>query len=344
MADRPSISVALCTWQGARFVGALMQSLLEQSRPPDQVVVVDDCSTDGTVTAMAAALRSPRHVVEVHVNQHRLGLVRNFESAVARCTGDVVALADQDDVWHRDKLAVIEETLAGFPDALGAFSDASLVDDEDRPLGESLWRLAGFDEAERGELLEGRGYRVLARHNPVTGCTLAFRSSCLPLVMPFSADGYHDLWIACLLSAVGDLVPVPRPLVSYRAHAANLVGPARSMGARLARVRRLAGQGWTPAREARMFRQVIERLSGQGSYPVRPEAITAYEAKIRHLEHRAALPRPALRRAVPIGLELLAGGYDRYSPRRLAALYDLVYGSAAPGCSSPDAPGRGSAR
>src|SRR5438552_3361865 len=108
-----AVSVALCTLNGAAFLREQLQSIVEQSVAPDQIVVCDDGSTDDTL-AIARQFRC-----EVHTTGQRLGTIANFDRAIALCKGDVIFLADQDDVWHRDKVA---KTIARLDQC--AFSDA----------------------------------------------------------------------------------------------------------------------------------------------------------------------------------------------------------------------------
>src|ERR687894_3003245 len=97
-------SVAMCTYNGARFVAEQLASVAAQTRPPDELVVCDDGSTDETCRLVEEfAARAP-FPVRLFVNERNLGSTRNFGRAVALCEGDLVALSDQDDVWHPEKL------------------------------------------------------------------------------------------------------------------------------------------------------------------------------------------------------------------------------------------------
>ncbi len=101
--------------QRGRFVADQLRSIAAQTRPVDEVVVCDDGSTDGTVDAVAAFAAASPVPVRVVRNARQLGVTKNFEQAVGLCTGDVVLLCDQDDVWHPDKVAVLLDRLAGRP-------------------------------------------------------------------------------------------------------------------------------------------------------------------------------------------------------------------------------------
>src|SRR5947208_14214106 len=103
-----SISVAMCTYNGERFLKEQLESLAAQTRQPDELVVCDDRSTDSTPHIVEAFARAAPFPVRLEVNDRCLGSTKNFEHAILRCTGALIALSDQDDVWHPEKLALQE--------------------------------------------------------------------------------------------------------------------------------------------------------------------------------------------------------------------------------------------
>ena len=103
------ISIAMCTYNGAEFLSAQLQSILTQSRPPDEIIICDDRSTDDTQSLLRKFAAESAIPINVHINDQNLGSVKNFERAICLCTGDVIALSDQDDVWRNDKLQLFEE-------------------------------------------------------------------------------------------------------------------------------------------------------------------------------------------------------------------------------------------
>ena len=107
------LSVALCTYNGARFIIAQLESIAAQSRLPDELIICDDHSRDGTLDLVRRFAVSASFSVCVHANPKNLGSTRNFEQAVEMCKGDIIVLCDQDDVWRPDKLVRIETFLAG---------------------------------------------------------------------------------------------------------------------------------------------------------------------------------------------------------------------------------------
>src|SRR4051812_33917826 len=205
MKRAPTISVALCTFNGAEYLPAQLASIAAQSRLPDELVVHDDASSDGTPALVEAFVAQAPFPVRLHRHAERLGSIRNFDSAIAACAGDLIALSDQDDVWRPDKLRAIARRFDADAGVGLVFSDADLVDAALRPIGRRLWESIGFDR-QRQHLWRQRGaLTALVPGRIVTGATMAFRATFRPLVLP-TPDGIapmiHDGWIALAIAAV----------------------------------------------------------------------------------------------------------------------------------------------
>src|SRR5215207_9258885 len=224
------ISVAMCTYNGAEFLPAQLQSILTQSRPPDEISICDDVSTDNTAAFLEKFKKQSPIPINLHINDHNLGSVKNFERAISLCTGDVIALSDQDDVWRSDKLQLIEDAFDKSPSAGLVFSNSEIVDETLKPLNRRMWDEVGFDAHKRKLVRTGRALEVLIPGWTVTGATMAFRSRFVKLSLPIP-DGIamiHDGWIALTIAAVADVVALDEPLIKYRQHAQQQIGaPAR---------------------------------------------------------------------------------------------------------------------
>src|SRR5687767_11308751 len=194
---RVKISVAMCTYNGAQFLRAQLESIIAQSRRPDEIVVCDDCSTDDTPALLKQFAAESAIPVSVHFNEQNLGSVRNFEQAIRMCTGEVIALSDQDDVWREDKLQLIEQAFHKTPAAGVVFSDAEIVDENLNSLDRRMWDAIGFDAHKRNLVAAGRTLEVLITGWTVTGATMAFRSEFVKLALPVPGGiaMIHDGWI-----------------------------------------------------------------------------------------------------------------------------------------------------
>src|SRR5262245_40539658 len=186
MAD--SISVGMCTYNGARYLSAQLESIAAQSVLPDELVICDDGSVDDTVEIIKEFAASAPFSVRLQINSVNLGSTKNFEKAILLCKGDLIALADQDDVWLARKLETLAAEFQSDPKVGLVFSDAEVVDDDLRPLNQRLWKSIGFDETARRKLKTDQRMEVLLPGWTVTGATMAFRSRYRALVVPIPDD------------------------------------------------------------------------------------------------------------------------------------------------------------
>lgn len=225
------ISIAMCSYNGERFIDAQLQSLLEQQRKPDQIIVCDDCSSDGTRRILQRFRdQAAEHGVEVELqfNESNLGYVRNFEKALLLCNGDLVFLCDQDDVWHPGKLARYVERFEGDPGLLALHSDARLVDGKGRDLGCGLLDAFEVTRDERNAMHRGNGFSVLLRRNIVTGATMAFRRELVAMALPVNAGWIHDEWLAMVAASQGGHIDCMEwESIDYRQHEGNQIGASR---------------------------------------------------------------------------------------------------------------------
>src|ERR1700704_2935070 len=111
------IWVALCMYNGADFLSEQLESIAAQTRLPDELVVCDDGSSDDSTDIVRNFAKNASFPVRLEVNEKNLGSTKNFEKAIGLCNGDIISLADQDDVWKLHKLAVLEAALKNHPQA-----------------------------------------------------------------------------------------------------------------------------------------------------------------------------------------------------------------------------------
>lgn len=321
----PSISVALCTHNGAAFVREQIDSILAQSLPATQIVLSDDASTDDTVGIVERAVREwplPKPELLVLRNVPALGVAANFQQAVLASTGDLIALCDQDDVWMPDKLARFAERFAAEPDLLLAHSDATLVSAERTPLPHSLLDSLEATPAERRHLVDGRSYYALIRRNLVTGATVVFRRELLEHAAPFAPSWVHDEWLAIVAAAISRTLLIDGRLIDYRQHGGNQIGASKpTLSYKLAKLReprQERNQGLVARSTA-----LVERLESLGSV-IDASRLAHARAKLAHEKWRLALPSNPVLRAPRIAVAVVAGRYSRFSRGLMDAARDLL--------------------
>ena len=216
-------SIVMTTFEGERFLPRQLESFVEQTSRPDELIVADDRSTDGTVAILRDFAASAPFPVSVHVNAERLGFRRNFMAAAARATGGIILFSDQDDVWRSDKLATIRTAFAADPDLTMIYHGAAIVDADEHELGTMFARDIPS--------------HVLAPEAATpwqfsAGLVQAFRSDLRafddlwPISREYCADEpmAHDRWYFFLALAVGKLAFLADDLLLYRQHGHNTYG------------------------------------------------------------------------------------------------------------------------
>lgn len=224
------ISIALCTYNGERFLREQLDSIVSQTLLPDELVVCDDRSQDATLEILIAFSERSSFPVHIYQNEANLGSTKNFEKAISLCQGDIIALCDQDDVWKPQKLKRLAETLQTNPEAGYVFSNADIVDENLNPLGNHLWDSVRFTGDIREKYSSNDQFYCLTKQHVVTGATMAFRSNIGKLATPFPTRGrwIHDGWIALIASAVGAWgLPIDETLIFYRQHPNQQIGAPR---------------------------------------------------------------------------------------------------------------------
>jgi glycosyltransferase involved in cell wall biosynthesis len=319
-----TVSVALCTYNGARFVERQLRSIFAQDLPPAEVIVSDDGSTDDTIARVRAVFAEHRDsavALRLIEGDRPLGVTRNFERAVSACTGDLIALSDQDDVWHHDRLSAVVPLFEADPTLLVSHGDARLVDERGEPLGVGLLEALTVGVQEHADIRAGRAFSVYVRRNLATGATMLFRRSLLDVALPFPGEWVHDEWLAIIASASGTITLIDDALIDYRQHGENQIGVKKpTLGYRIRRMLAPRGDRYT-ALSAR-----AEVLSARlATLVVAPELLQLARDKARFERLRAGYPAARPRRLLPVFREYRAGSYARLSSQgNVDVLRDLL--------------------
>jgi glycosyltransferase involved in cell wall biosynthesis len=323
------VSVALCTHNGSRFIEEQLLSILAQIRRPDYIVISDDASTDGSVEIAESVYARWRNKhpesppqLSIFRNPTVLGVTQNFEHAVSQCSGELIVLSDQDDVWQPDRLSVAVARFEESPALDLLFSDARLVGSDGEPLGRSLLDTLEVSDNDKALIHRGKALVPLIRRNLVTGATVMFRRRLLESARPFPSGWVHDEWLAIVAATRGQIDLVELPLIDYRLHGSNQIGVVEpSLLYKLRRV--FASRGDRNLRLARQFQQLVERAE---LWPdISPDVLQIIRGKAEAEAHRAALPSMNMARVPGVIAGVRKGWYRDFSSRgRLDILRDLA--------------------
>lgn len=256
------ISVAMCTFNGARYLEEQLGSIASQSRMPSELIVCDDQSTDDTLSILKRFQTSAPFPVKVILNGQRLGSTRNFDQAIGLTRGDLIALCDQDDRWAPAKLERLSDALAADPFLGGVFSDANLIDGDGRPIGMRLFARHKFTAAKQRNFI-GSPTTTLLKHDIVTGATLMFRASIRRYCSPIPASWVHDGWLAWMIALHARFTLIPEPLTDYRVHAGQQLGVHNTTGAQGSDSRPETRRQFY-SRVSRQFEDLLHRVLAEG--------------------------------------------------------------------------------
>jgi len=315
------VSVVVCTYNGEEYLRDQLQSILDQTRPPDEIIISDDGSTDSTLHIVAEFTSSssgPQSLVwRVETRTRPLGVSGNFASALTKARGEFIALADQDDVWESDRL---EKALAQFhDDVLLVHSDATLIDASGSPTG-TLMSALRVTSTERRNLLSGRALDALLRRNVVTGATTMIRSSLLEQALPIPEDWVHDEWLALVAAAQGGVVFQEDPLIRYRQHENNEIGASKTDYDEAARRLREKRSEFF-ARKLRRNDGIAALLENKPAW-LDSVAHSSLAAKIEFDQWRSTLSSSRVKRLVPVLRRWFTGHYGRYARGYLDVIRD----------------------
>jgi rhamnosyltransferase len=272
-----SVSVALATFNGAGYLRDQLADLAAQSRPPDEVVICDDTSSDKTISIAREFAASAPFPVSIHQNPARLGYRENFVRSAERCTSDLIAFCDQDDRWPDHKLATACACFED-PSVLLVFHNARVITDDGSPVS-TLY--PDSMKARQWTPLSGSPWRFSL------GFTQIFRRSLLRFddLWEKSRDENaelerlaHDQWYFFLASVLGCVRYLPACLADYRQHRQNIYGWRRFAPTIRSLVQdRVSDAGHSIARRAAAAQSRADILSEIASRVANPEKGRAIE-------------------------------------------------------------------
>jgi glycosyltransferase involved in cell wall biosynthesis len=318
------LSVVVCTYNGEKYVQQQLESILNQTIRPDEIIVSDDGSSDNTVALVREAL-APAHstgiAVTILTRDTPLGVAGNFSEALAQAQGDLIALSDQDDVWSPEKLEVLTEVFSHHPDVVLVHSDATLINSSGKATG-TLMATLDLTPQERRALLERRGLVALLRRNVVTGATVVLRRSLLEHALPIPDGWIHDEWLAMVAALQDGLLFDPRAVVGYRIHPENVIGASALNSEQVSTRLRQTRSDFFGLKNQR--NQALHSLVAQNPDWLPDRHRQALADRLEHDDWRSHLPPNRLFRLIPVLARYFRGHYSRFARGYLDVVRDLL--------------------
>jgi glycosyltransferase involved in cell wall biosynthesis len=224
------VAIVLATYNpNLEYFQKQIQSIKNQSYQNWICHIVDDCSQIEYQLAIQKIIAEDSQFI-FHFHNQNLNHYYNFERGLKYCIEDqritAIALADQDDIWYSEKLAILLENLR-YQQAVLVHSDLEMIDTKDKIINHSTWKFEGRNP-------EKLSIDLLLLRNVVTGCSVLFCTSLMKDILPFppqdKINWYHDWWIAIVAFQKGKIAHIHQPLVMYRIHGLNNVGVTQDAG------------------------------------------------------------------------------------------------------------------
>ena len=213
------VSVVLCTYNGEKYLEKQIQSIINQTYNKLEIIINDDCSSDNTMNILEKYQQIDSRI-KVFRNVENLGFNKNFETAIKKCKGDIIALCDQDDIWELNKIELQVEVLISQNLSM-VYSNSKLINDKDESLNKEL-----FSQL-RVLPIFGKNPLGFIFGNCVPGHTIIFDKVLIDKIIPIPEVVFFDRWISFVASMYNGINFLPNTLVSYRQHALNVTDALR---------------------------------------------------------------------------------------------------------------------
>jgi glycosyltransferase involved in cell wall biosynthesis len=308
------ISIAMAVYNGEKFIEQQLDSILNQTRRPNEIIICDDSPDNKTFNAIENIIARFPGIIKYFKNDSQLGVSKNFEKAISMTSGDIILLADQDDVWHPGKVEKLCSLLTSSPDYGGAFCNSELVAENLNPLGVTHFDLRGFNGHPKTdiEMLEFFLCRV-----PAAGHNMAFKSEFKELILPFpELDECHDTWIGLVIAATKKWAFINDTLTKFRQHTDNVSQAGRSsqLKAALDSIKNNVST-WTVA----LYDELIRRLAGKA----KPGILELLKDRREHSATRAKMNCNIFKRLPLVLREIKNKRYFRYGRGWKNAIQDI---------------------
>ena len=281
------VSVCMCTYNGENFIQEQLDSIYQQTRQIDELIICDDKSKDRTVEIISEYIRSKKleEKWRLYINETNKGYPGNFYYAMSLCTGDIVFLADQDDIWKKNKLQIMCDVLGQEKDIQVLACKFGLIDAE----GKNIHTFMAPTKSNDSMQLKNLTLADIFYKYETSGMALAYQNEWYRKQKIQSSTVPHDFLICSIAAEENGLVQIDAELAYHRRHASNAAKEEYRLKVLLNKERKL--------KEIREYMSNL-RLLKEESYLKAPEAQRQLEVKLRSMEERYQALNSGSRRQV----------------------------------------------
>lgn len=211
------VSVVMSTYNGSRYVGEQIESILNQTYSSLEIILADDASTDNTYDILKSYAERDQRIV-LYRQKENTGYNINFSEACSKATGAYIAISDQDDVWEPGKIEKQLKKIKEDKRNILVHCISARFEQRSSPHLRSIKKMNFF---------RGSDIKNFYLANYVLGHAILFRRSLLEVSLPFPPNVYYDWWLAACACTIGNIEFVDEILVWHRMHQTNATGAAK---------------------------------------------------------------------------------------------------------------------
>ncbi|BDQ12541.1 glycosyltransferase family 2 protein [Sediminibacterium sp. TEGAF015] len=215
---KPLVSVILATYNGEMFIREQLESILNQTYPNIELIIIDDCSTDNTLNLIQDFCNN-NNSCRLIKNESNLGYIKNFEKGMSLAQGAFIAPADQDDIWHPEKIEILINSIDEYTNIV--YCDSLLVNYKGESLGKNL--------SDVKQLTNFNNCIMFAIGNSAAGHAMLIKRNVVFDSIPFPTMIPHDHWLGFVASLSGNVKFINKVLVQYRQHSLSVFGAKKAV-------------------------------------------------------------------------------------------------------------------
>lgn len=242
----------MATYNGTKYLSQQLDSIINQTITPYEIVIIDDCSSDGTLVTLQI-YQNKYNFIKIYQNDHNLGSGKSFFSGLQYCSGDYIAFADQDDIWLPKKLEVLLKNVKG---NLLIFSGDSLID-----ANSNVIYSQNLDKSYYANL----SFLDYLMQNKVRGCCSMISRKLLDYGLP-EYFYIHDHYFALLASSINKIKYIPDQLVMYRQHSNNAIGTKKYSYDKFIQHSKLVADSYNSLLQVKVFKSEIHAIELMRDY------------------------------------------------------------------------------
>lgn len=279
-----STSVALCTYNGEHFLKQQLDSLAAQTVLPDELIICDDASSDGTILIAENFSINSKFKVRIFRNIKNLGYVKNFEKAISLCQSNIIFLCDQDDLWACDKIQQVVAVFDAESTVGLVFHGFKKIDSSglNYPEEEEVYGVDKLTSSQLPMEIINNSIKIFLLPHPRAwcGCMMAFRRDFNDVIIPIFPGKGHDDWILKVVAPLSEVRFISKPLIQYRIHdgnSNNFEVKKKTFRIHISRLLMRIGRVFKGYSKKSFYRELIKRI-GQSKFTLRhPDLISIYK-------------------------------------------------------------------